>query len=231
MERLRTDFQSNAKHNAMLIRELLTIVERFNREGIPIIPFKDPLSACKVYGNVALRVFHDLDVFIHEGDVARATEILRTQGYTLIPRIDGIGEALEVAIAHDRLFAKDPASYSRVLADRAGPFDFANDRAGTLELHWDFSLGRQLSITRNNEQLWARARKDPVDGTQVCSFSPEDSLLVACIHGTIGHFWRFWKLIVDVAVLITADIALNWDQLMTIAREHAQFAVCWATIH
>ena len=125
----------------------------------PSSPSRIPSRACKVYGNVALRVFHDLDVFIHEGDVARATEILRTQGYTLIPRIDGIGEALEVAIAHDRLFAKDPASYSRVLADRAGPFDFANDRAGTLELHWDFSLGRQLSITRNNEQLWARARE------------------------------------------------------------------------
>jgi hypothetical protein len=82
MERLRTDFQSNAEHNAMLIRELLTIVERFNREGISITPYKDPLSACNAYGNMALRLFHDLDVFIHEGDVAKATEILRTQGYT-----------------------------------------------------------------------------------------------------------------------------------------------------
>ena len=217
MERLRTDFQSNAKHNAMLIRELLTILERFNREGIPIIPYKDPLSARKVYGD--LRVCTDLDVFIHESDVARATEVLRTQGYTRIPRIDAIGHAFEVALEYHRIFAKDPDSYRRMFAhDRVGPFDFANDRAGKLELHWNF-LPRRWSIIRNNDQLWARARKVVIDGTQVCSFSPEDSLLLACIHGTAIHDWRWWKLIVDVAELITAHTDLNWDQLVTIARQ------------
>jgi hypothetical protein len=219
MERLRTDFQSNAEHNAKLIRELLTIVERFNREGIPIIPYKDPLSACNAYGNMALRVCGDLDVFIHEGDVARATEVLCAQGYTHIPRIHGIGDALEVIMEYHRVFAKDPASYYRTFApDRVGPFDFANDRAGRLELHWDFLPGR-WSIARNNEQLWAQARRVPVDGTHVCSFSPEDSLLLACIHGTVIHGWQFWKLTVDVAGLITAYTDLNWDDLVTIARQ------------
>jgi hypothetical protein len=218
MERLRADFQSNAQHNAMLIRELLTIVEHFNREGIPIIPYKDPLSARKVYGNVGIRVCTDLDVFIHEGDVPRATEVLRTLGYTRIPRIDALREAFEVELEYHRIFAKDPDSYRRMFApDRVGPFDFANDRAGKLELHWNF-LPRRWSIRRNTEPFWARARTVPVDGTHLCSFSPEDSLLLACIHGTAIHDWRWWKLVVDVAELITAHADLNWDQLVTIAR-------------
>jgi hypothetical protein len=220
MERLRTDFQSNAKHNAMLIRELLTILERFNREGIHIIPYKDPLSARKVYGNVGLRVFTDLDLFIHESDVARATEVLRTQGYILMPQcIDTIGDALDVATARDRIFAKDPAEFLRRAAnDRVRrPFDFANDRGGKLELTW-YLLPRMWSVTRNNDQLWARARKEAVDGTHVCLFSPEDSLLLACIHG-VKHGWGWWNLFNDVAALITAHTDLNWDQLVTIARQ------------
>jgi hypothetical protein len=220
MERLRTDFQSNAKHNAMLIRELLTILERFNREGIHIIPYKDPLSARKVYGNVGLRVFTDLDLFIHESDVARATEVLRTQGYILMPQcIDTIGDALDVATARDRIFAKGPADFLRRAAnDRVRrPFDFANDRGGKLELTW-YLLPRMWSVTRNNDQLWARARKEAVDGTHVCLFSPEDSLLLACIHG-VKHGWGWWNLFNDVAALITAHTDLNWDQLVTIARQ------------
>jgi hypothetical protein len=220
MERLRTDFQSNAEHNAMLIRELLTIVERFNREGIPIIPFKDPLLARTVYGNVGLRVCTDLDVFIHENDVARATEVLRAQGYTRMPQcIDTIRDALDVPIGYDRIFAKDPAEFrQRAANDRVRrPFDFANDRAGKLELHWNF-LPRKWSITRNTEPFWARARRVPVDGTHVCSFSPEDSLLLACIHG-VKHGWGWWNLVNDVAGRITADTDLNWDHLVTIARQ------------
>jgi hypothetical protein len=219
MERLRTDYQSNAQHNAMLIRELLTIVERFNREGIPIIPYKDPLLARKVYGNVGIRVCTDLDVFIHKDDLARATEVLRTQGYTLMLQcIDTIGDALDVATAPDRVFAKDPAEFRHLAANNRvrRPFDFANDRAGKLELAWYF-LPRGWSITRNTEPFWARARKVAVDGTHVCSFSPEDSLLLACIHG-VKHGWGWWNLVNDVAGLITAHADLNWDQLVTIAR-------------
>jgi len=219
MERLRTDFESNAQHNAMLIRELLTVLERFNREGIPIIPYKDPLSARNAYGNVALRVCTDLDVFVREGDVARATEVLRTQGYTLMLRIDAIGDELEVAVEYHSIFAKDPASYYRTFTpDLVWPFDFANDRTRKLELHWGFVPGR-WSVTRNNDALWARTRKVPVDGTDVLSFSLEDNLLLACIHGAAIHGWLFWELVEDVATLITSHIDLNWDQLVTIARQ------------
>jgi len=218
-EQLRTDFQANAQHNAMLIRDLLTIVKRFNREGIPVIPYKDPLSARTVYGNDVPRVYADLDVFIHEGDVARATEVLRTLGYSHISYIDAIADALDVAIEYHRIFAKDQVSYERMFSrDRVGPFDFANDHAGKLEPHWNFLPGR-WAIRRNNEPLWARARKVPVGGTNVLSFSPEDSLLLACIHGAAIHGWLFWELVEDVATLITSHIDLNWNQLVTIARQ------------
>jgi hypothetical protein len=218
MEQLRTDFQANAQHNAMLIRDLLTIVKRFNREGIPVIPYKDPLSARTVYGNDVPRVYADLDVFIHEGDVARATEVLRTLGYSHISYIDAIADALDVAIEYHRIFAKDQVSYERMFSrDRVGPFDFANDHAGKLEPHWNFLPGR-WAIRRNNEPLWARARKVPVGGTNVLSFSPEDSLLLACIHGTVIHGWLAWKLLNDVTGLIN-HTDLNWDQLVAIARQ------------
>jgi hypothetical protein len=208
LEQLHSDYQSNAEHNKMLIQDLLTIVERFNREGIPIIPYKDPLLAHSAYGNETPRVYTDLDVFIHKTDVPRATDVLSALGYVHIARVG----------SHS-IFAKDPASYYRTFTpDLVWPFDFANDRTRKLELHWGFVPGR-WSVTRNNDALWARTRKVPVDGTDVLSFSLEDNLLLACIHGAAIHGWLFWELVEDVATLITSHIDLNWDQLVTIARQ------------
>ena len=219
LEQLHSDYQSNAEHNKMLIRDLLTIVERFNREGIPIIPYKDPLSAHSAYGNVALRVCTDLDVFVRENDVELASHVLKALGYTRVPRVDAIEGELEVAIFYECDFAKNPAElHARDDQELAAlPFDFENDRIGKVELHWNF-LPRQWSVTRNNTSLWERAKTFLIDGTRVCSFSPEDALLLACIHGA-KHGWQWWNLLNDVATLITANTDLNWNQLVTIARQ------------
>ena len=58
--------QSNIQHNLLLTQELFKLLTLFQKHKIPAIPFKGPVLAVSVYGNLALRPFCDLDILIDE---------------------------------------------------------------------------------------------------------------------------------------------------------------------
>ncbi len=78
---LRDYFYANEFHNHLLTSELLRILQLFEKQGIPAIPYKGPVLAASVYGNLSLRQFGDLDILIHKRDVQRVQELLVAQGY------------------------------------------------------------------------------------------------------------------------------------------------------
>ena len=84
---LRRYFYANAAQNFRLTAELLNILALFESHDIPAIPFKGPISAISIYGNLALREFGDLDILIREESMHAAAEVLSSLGYTAgIPR-------------------------------------------------------------------------------------------------------------------------------------------------
>jgi hypothetical protein len=80
---LRRSYLFNSQRNHILTNELLRLLERLEAEGITAIPFKGPVLAQELYGDVAFRMFTDLDVLVRRGDVLRAKEILISEGYRL----------------------------------------------------------------------------------------------------------------------------------------------------
>src|SRR5262245_10666576 len=62
LDQLRNYFYTNAAHNVFLTTELLKLLTLFEAHGIPAIPFKGPVLAASVYGNLSLRQFGDLDI-------------------------------------------------------------------------------------------------------------------------------------------------------------------------
>jgi hypothetical protein len=64
LEEFRQAFNANAKRNFGLTGELLSILNLFQKESIPIIPFKGVALAHFAYRNNLLREFLDLDVLI-----------------------------------------------------------------------------------------------------------------------------------------------------------------------
>ena len=80
MMRLRNEFLLNSSRNLLLTRELLFIIDNFDAKGIPIMPFKGPVLAEQVYGDIALRSFVDLDLLIPEREYTRAEELLQSLG-------------------------------------------------------------------------------------------------------------------------------------------------------
>ncbi len=81
LEQFRGYFQANALNNLFLTSELLKLLNLFKDHGIPAIPYKGPVLAASIYGNLTLRQFCDLDILVHERDFLRTRELLISQGY------------------------------------------------------------------------------------------------------------------------------------------------------
>jgi len=83
LEELREHFYANAGRNLFLAKELLRVLQIFNAHGISSVPYKGPVLATLVYGNLALRQFGDLDILVEEQKYQTAQKLLATEGYEL----------------------------------------------------------------------------------------------------------------------------------------------------
>jgi len=103
LEELRERFYANAGRNLFLAKELLNILQTFNAHGISSIPYKGPVLAASVYGNLLLRQFADLDILVREQKYQTAQNLLAAEGYQLKKEFD-----YESTLVHETgIFAVD----------------------------------------------------------------------------------------------------------------------------
>ncbi|HEY9854063.1 MAG TPA: nucleotidyltransferase family protein [Leptolyngbyaceae cyanobacterium] len=81
LDRLRNDYRANALRNMSLTKELLKLLNLFEKHQIPAITYKGAALTAAIYGNLSLRQFGDLDILIQPQDFSRAKELLISQGY------------------------------------------------------------------------------------------------------------------------------------------------------
>ncbi len=191
--RLRDYFHYNNLRNLSLTGELLKLLRVFDAHGVPTVPYKGPTLAALAYGNLALREFNDLDILVHEQDIPRARRLLVSMGYRQEDRL---------ARAQEAAFLKSQREYV-----------FVCDGSGSVvELHWAI-MPRIYSFPLDPERLWERLEQTSLGGSTVPTFSPEDLLLILCVHGS-KHFWHRLAWICDVAELIRVHKTIDWEQLI-----------------
>ena len=83
-EYLRSRCHLNTIHSKLLDRELVKIVNLLSDLNISCIPFKGPMSAVTIYGNIAWRQFNDLDILVGQDDYGRVQRFLIEQGYAKV---------------------------------------------------------------------------------------------------------------------------------------------------
>lgn len=81
MIQLGDHFRNTAARNSFLTKELLKLLYLFESHGMLAIPFKGPVLATSVYGNLALRQFGDLDLLVTKQDILTAKKLLLSHGY------------------------------------------------------------------------------------------------------------------------------------------------------
>lgn len=188
---LRDEFRSTSWRNVFLMGELLQLVELFAANGIAAIPFKGPVLAATVYGNVALRQFSDLDVLVQARDRVRARDVLLANGFALYQEWDQVQQF----------------NHEYTLVAKGG-------RVG-VDVHWE--VFPQSVFPVQAAGLWERSESATMAGREVATFSPEDTLLILCVHGDT-HLWERLKWVCDVARLLDAYPALDWGQVLRRAR-------------
>jgi hypothetical protein len=196
LAQLATEFRRNTVRNLYLTAELVRILKAFIDEGISVLPFKGPLLAQQAYGNLGLRVFQDLDLLIHRGDVGRARALLFSKGYRLRPRLEWV----------------TPASWTRW-----SPEVLLHNRETHVDLHWRLLLDH-YPIQLESETVWRRAITVEFGGLQVRSLSPEVLMLMLAVHGS-KHCWERLCLVADIAWLLDAHPGIEWPAVIAAAEE------------
>jgi putative nucleotidyltransferase-like protein len=178
LEAFRRRYERNARKNLRLAFELTRILECLSACGVDAIPYKGPVLAEILYGDVGLRQFSDLDILIRPRDLTRASAAVQELGYKPTHQLTRRQEQACMANGYERAFD--------------GPLG-----KNLLEVQWRI-VPKFYSIDLEVEDLFERSSSTALDGWQGRTLSPEDLLLVLCVHAA-KHSWVRLSWLCDMA--------------------------------
>jgi len=187
LEPLRARHEAEALDGRLLAKELVDILGFLDSHGIQAVPFKGPALAVRLYGDLSLRGFGDLDIMVCERDVVRARRLLIDRGYA--PASVDTGELQQ--LLHER---------HELLLYRA-------DGKVRLDLHWRFT-NRAACLAGDPERFLKNFETISVVGKEVRSLRLETYLLILSMHAA-KHRWVQLKFICDIAEILAVP-DLDW---------------------
>jgi hypothetical protein len=204
-ERLRDLYLRNAERNLRISAQLIAVVERFERAGVQAVPFKGPVLAEAVYGDVGMRQFADVDILVARDDVARAGDVLASLGFGL---------------AHGSRRVDDALLQS---AECQAAFSHPTTRT-SLELHWRTGP-RFAHASLPAEDLIAAALPATLIGRAIPGLTPTDTYLVICVHAA-HHLWDQLEHAATLARFIRGGAIEDWPRLLDRAAAYGCLRRC-----
>ena len=191
LEALRARFVQDGAAALRQTGELLELLTLLGDAGIFAIPYKGPILAAQVYGNIAYRRCMDLDVLIGRQDVPRARDLLQKAGFQPRHPLSAAGREFLLNHRHSEIFERT-----------GGPL---------LELHWAFAKQRGM-FALTMDELRSRLEGIKVGGVSVPVLRHDDLLMVLCVHGA-NHLWSRLEWLTSVAELLRKQ-TLDWTQAL-----------------
>jgi putative nucleotidyltransferase-like protein len=194
---LRERYEHNARRNLVFVGELIRVLDCLEAHAIDVIPYKGPVLAEAVYGDLALREFYDLDVLIRPGDVARASEALRSLSYAPNVQLSSAQQRASLRSGYECAFD--------------GPLG-----KNLLEMQWAI-VPHFFSVDFDVERFLERATRTDIGGHPVKTLCAEDLLLTLCVHAA-KHGWVRLCWLRDIAS-VTETPGLDWDSVLASAKD------------
>lgn len=187
---LRQRHGASVQRGMLLTAALAEALRALADAGIEAVPFKGPLLAADLYGDLGLRPFRDVDILVRPADLRAAVARLERAGWAVTPGQGPLAGRLRCAWVSDLLLAR---------------------RGLLLELHWRltqpyFGIGNTL------DELAAELAPAEVAGLRVRTLSPTALFFYLCVHGAT-HRWCRLEWICDVAEMLRRGIPIDWDRL------------------
>jgi hypothetical protein len=187
LQPLRARHEAEAAEGRLLATELIAILGFLDSHGIPAVPFKGPALAVRLYGDLSLRGFGDLDIMICEQDVVRTRRLLIDRGYA--PEWVETGEL------------------NQFLREKHEMLLYRTDGKVRLDLHWRFT-SRAACLSGDPARFLQQLETISIAGEEVRSLRLEIYLLLLSMHAA-KHQWVQLKFICDIAeILAVRD--LDW---------------------
>jgi hypothetical protein len=189
---LRARHDAEAAEGRLLAEELVGILGLLDSQGIPAVPYKGPALAVRLYGDLTLRWFGDLDIMIGERDALRARRLLIDRGYAPALQLESGQLDQYLRENHEMQFCRA-------------------DGKVRLDLHWRFT-SRSACLAGDPERFLQYLEMISITGEEVRSLRLESYLLVLSMHAA-KHKWAQLKLICDIAeILAVSD--LDWRYVL-----------------
>jgi hypothetical protein len=189
LERLRRRYEDNARRNLRFTAELRRILDCLEAHAIDAIPYKGPVLAETVYGELGRREFSDLDIIVRPADVVRAREALKLLDYR---------PSLQLTNSQERAYVR--SGYEYTFDGPAG--------ANLLEIQWGI-VPKFFAVDFSVEGFFERAAHVDLAGRKVKTLSAEDLLLALCVHAA-KHVWIRLCWLRDVAT-VAQQPSVDWE--------------------
>lgn len=208
LEQLRGHYQANALRNFRGMRSLRLILKTFGEAGIQTMVLKGAYISQVVYRNQALRVMSDMDILVHQEDIALAEERLLSLGFVLT------GDRQWFAENHHHFIYEHPSEGLCV------------------ELHWHIQLPESpFSISK--ARLWELAKAVNLGGMEAWALEHEDLLIHLCLQTSHQYLFDHMPLraLVDIDHLVRyAGQPVDWDICAGHAHEWGVQNVVYLTL-
>lgn len=200
IDALQQRYEHNARRNLKFTAELIHVLDCLEAHGITAIPFKGPMLAESIYGDVTLREFSDLDILVRPADVMRAKDALRDLGYS---------SNSPFTPAEERAYLK--SGYEFVFDGPAG--------RNLLEIQFGIAP-RFYAVAFDLDAFFKRAVPATVGGRMLKTLCPEDLLLALCVHAA-KHAWIRLCWLRDIAGVVRSQ-PLQWE---VVSRQAAELGI------
>lgn len=190
---LRERYRAQVLFTLRLAAEMFRLFACFAEAGLEVMATKGPALSVLCYEDPGLRYYGDLDFIVRDKDILRSTKLMIGLGYE--PRVS------PAAI----LEKKSPGEYAFRHPNTKLLVEFHSER--TFRYH-----PRPLPVA----SLFKRQARVKIDAHDIPTLSPEDELILICIHGG-KHCWEQLSYIADVAKLVS-KVQLDWEQVRSAAE-------------
>lgn len=192
--RFKETYQITWYKNKMIFHNMAILLRSFQNAGIQTMVLKGAALTILHYRDYGLRPMGDFDVLIPTEQTQAAFNLLKTLGWTSRSRSP---EAF-ISVRHAHNYT---------------------DEAGQgFDLHWHLLL--ECCYENADDDFWNSSVPLQVGDIISCTLCPTDQLFHACIHGVMWNVLPPLRWVADsMMVLKTSEDDIDWDRLVTLARE------------
>jgi hypothetical protein len=204
--------------NQLVLARVSRLASQFAAAGISVMAIKGAALTIRDYRDPGVRPMDDVDLAVPIARAAAAIDLLITSGW--LPEATPLTATRVMGAAAQARWAAETRQRSRFDDAYFGTRHAHGFRAtggGDIDLHWHVFQGH--CDPSDDDDLWAVARPDSIQGVPIRVLDPADHLLLLLVHGARWNPFPVIRWIADAVTLLRVEEHdLQWERFVENAR-------------